>query len=65
MHKSMRVARGHSLGCQECGDSMRFASKDVGSQEEVIVTSYIAWYGNENVLICIFALFLIQRVLKP
>jgi hypothetical protein len=33
MHKPMRVASGHSLGRQECGDPMRVDSRDNGSQE--------------------------------
>jgi hypothetical protein len=43
MHKPITVANGHSLRHQEHGDPMRVASKNVGSQEEVIVTSHIAW----------------------
>jgi len=41
VHKPMKVANGHLLGCQEWGDPMKVASGDVGSQEGVIVTSYI------------------------
>jgi hypothetical protein len=42
MHKPMRVANEHSLGCQGWGDPMRVASRDVGSQDGVIMTSHIA-----------------------
>jgi hypothetical protein len=31
------------LGRQEWDDSIRDASRDIGSQEGVIVTSYITW----------------------
>jgi hypothetical protein len=41
----MRVASGYLLERQECGDSMRVASEDAGSQEEVIVTSHITCEG--------------------
>jgi hypothetical protein len=43
VHKPMRVASGHLLGCQECGDPMRVSSGDAKTQEDVIVTSHIAW----------------------
>jgi hypothetical protein len=44
VYKPKRVASGYSLGRQELGDLMRVASEDdAGSQERVIVTSYIAW----------------------
>jgi hypothetical protein len=43
MHKPIRVASGHSLGCQEWGDSMRVASGDAESQKGVIATFHIAW----------------------
>jgi hypothetical protein len=65
VHKPMRVASGHSLGRQEWGDPIRIASGDAGPQEELIVMFYSAWYGSEDVLICIFASFLAQRILKP
>jgi hypothetical protein len=39
----MRVASGHLLGRQECGDPMRVTSGDIGSQKGVIVMSHIAW----------------------
>jgi hypothetical protein len=42
---------------------MRDASGDAGSKEGVIVTSHIA--ENVDVLICINAPFMTQRVLKP
>jgi hypothetical protein len=38
----MRVASEHLLERQECGDPIRVASGDAGSQERVIVTSHIA-----------------------
>jgi hypothetical protein len=71
VYKPKRVASGYSLGRQELGDLMRVASEDdAGSQERVIVTSYIAWVW-EWVWVCayiyiyIFTSFLIQRILKP
>jgi hypothetical protein len=39
----MRVASGHSLGCQDWGDPIMVASGDVGSEEGLIVTSHMAW----------------------
>jgi hypothetical protein len=33
MHKPMRVTSGHSLGCQQWGDPIRFATGDAGSKE--------------------------------
>jgi len=42
MHKLIRVASKHLLGHQEWGDPMRIVSGDAGSQEGVIVMSYIA-----------------------
>jgi hypothetical protein len=39
----MRVASEHLMKRQEWGDPMRVTSGDSGSQEEVIVTSHIAW----------------------
>jgi hypothetical protein len=41
VHKPMRVISGHSLGREEWGDPMRVASRDVESQEGVIVMSHI------------------------
>jgi hypothetical protein len=58
------VASGHSLGCQEWGDPMRVASKDAGSKKVWLWRPTSPEYENEDVLICIFALFLTQRVLK-
>jgi hypothetical protein len=43
---------------------MRVASEDTGSQEGVIVTSISPGYENEYMLICIFAPFLTQFILK-
>jgi hypothetical protein len=43
VYKPIRVISEHLLGRQEWGDPMRVASEDAGSQEEVIVTSHIAW----------------------
>jgi hypothetical protein len=43
MHKPIWFASWHLLGHQELGDPMRVASGDAGSQEGVLVTSYIAW----------------------
>jgi hypothetical protein len=37
------VAKGHLLGRQEWDDPTRVASKDVASQEGVIVASHITW----------------------
>jgi hypothetical protein len=63
VHKPIRVADGHLLGCQEWGDPMRVASEDAGSKGGWLwrLTSP----GNEDVLICINAPFMTQRVLKP
>jgi hypothetical protein len=43
MHKPMRVAIGHLLGCQEWDDPMRVANGNTGPQEGVIVMSHITW----------------------
>jgi len=43
VHKPIKVASRHSLGRQELGDPVRVTSMDDRSQNEMIVTSHVAW----------------------
>jgi hypothetical protein len=65
LHKPMRVASGHSLRHQEWDDPLRSPAGTLGLKRMWLWRPTSLEYGNENVLICIFAPILTQPVLKP